>query len=92
MTRVKKSTGGGAPTLDILAARLRIEEAELFLEPQEVNLDNGRSFVSDPNLNCKLVVVKNMVEPGTHEDLGRTRVGSAAVRGHPSKAARPVTS
>jgi len=67
MVFVKKSSGGGAPTLDILAAHLRVEEAELTLEEKEVTPDNGQPFMAEPNLNCKLVVVKNLVEPGVHE-------------------------
>ena len=70
MVQVKKSaTGGGAPSLDILAAKLRIVEAELSLEEKEVNLDNGRSFVAEPNLNVKVEVVKNLVEPGNDEGV-----------------------
>src|SRR5215212_8706418 len=70
MVMVKKSaSGGGAPSLDILAAKLRIVEAELSLEEKEVNLDNGRSFVAEPNLNVKVEVVKNLVEPGTDEGV-----------------------
>jgi hypothetical protein len=70
MVMVKKSVGsGGAPSLDILAARLRIVEAELSLEEKTVNLDNGRSFVAEPNLNLKLEVVKNLVEPGADEGV-----------------------
>jgi hypothetical protein len=68
MVKVKKSTGsGGAPSLDILAARLRIVESELTLEEKEVTPENGRPFVADPNFNCKIEVVKNIVEPGTYE-------------------------
>jgi hypothetical protein len=70
MVMVKKSAdGGGAPILDILAAKLRILEAELTLEETEVNLDSGRSFVAEPNLNVKLEVVKNLVEPGNDEGV-----------------------
>jgi hypothetical protein len=70
MVMVKKSAGsGGAPSLDILAAKLRIVEAELSLEEKEVNLDNGRSFVAEPNLNVKVEVVKNLVEPGADEGV-----------------------
>src|SRR5215212_8693824 len=70
MVMVKKSaSGGGAPSLDILAAKLRIVEAELSLEEKEVNLDNGRSFVAEPNLNVKVEVVKNLVEPGNDEGV-----------------------
>ncbi len=67
MVMVKKSASGGAPGLDILAAKLRIVEAELSLEEKEVNLDNGRSFVAEPNLNVKIEVRKNLVEPGADE-------------------------
>jgi hypothetical protein len=69
MTRVKKSSGGGAPSLDILAAKVKIVEAELTLEPQEVNLDNGTSFVAEPNLNCRFEVVQNIVNPGADEGV-----------------------
>ena len=69
MVMVKKSAGnsGGAPSLDILAAKLRIVEVELSLEEREVNLDNGRTFTAEPNLNVKLEVVANMVDPGVDE-------------------------
>jgi hypothetical protein len=70
MVMVKKSAGsGGAPSLDILAAKLRIVEAELSLDEKTVNLDNGRSFVAEPNLNVKVEVVKNLVEPGADEGV-----------------------
>jgi hypothetical protein len=68
MVIVKKSaSGGGAPSLDILAAKLRIVEAELSLEEREVKLDNGRTFMAEPNLNVKVEVVANMVDPGVDE-------------------------
>jgi len=70
MVLVKKSsTAGGAPSLDILAAKVRIVEAELSLEEKEVNLDNGRSFMAEPNLNCKIEVVKNLVDDGVDEGV-----------------------
>ncbi len=74
MVMVKKTaSGGGAPNLDILldilAAKLRIVEVELSLEEKTVNLDNGRSFVAEPNLNAKIEVVKNLVEPGVDEGV-----------------------
>ena len=71
MVFVKKSAGnsGGAPSLDILAAKLRIVEAELSLEEREVNLDNGRTFMAEPNLNVKVEVVANMVDPGVDEGV-----------------------
>jgi len=69
MTRVKKSSSSGAPSLDILAAKVRVIEAELTLEPQEVNLDNGTSFVAEPNLSCRFEVVKNIVNPGIDEGV-----------------------
>lgn len=70
MVMVKKSaSGGGAPSLDILAAKLRIVEAELSLEEKTVNLDNGRSFVAEPNLNVKVEVLDNLVEPGNDEGV-----------------------
>jgi hypothetical protein len=71
MVMVKKSAGntGGAPSLDILAAKLRIVEAELSLEEREVNLDNGRTFMAEPNLNVKAQVVANMVDPGVDEGV-----------------------
>jgi hypothetical protein len=68
MVIVKKSNeSGGAPSLDILAAKLGIVEAEFFAEPYEVNLDNGRSFEADPNINIRVEVLKNLVEPGKDE-------------------------
>ena len=68
MVMVKKSTGsGGAQSLDILAAKVRILEAELTLEEREIKLENGASFMAEPNLNCKIEIVKNLVEPGMHE-------------------------
>ena len=70
MVMVKKSaTGGGAPSLDILAAKLRIVEAELSLEEREIKLDNGRMFMAEPNLNVKVEVVANMVDPGVDEGV-----------------------
>ncbi len=70
MVMVKKSAAsGGAPSLDILAAKLRIVEAELSLEEKTVNLDNGRSFVAEPNLNVKVEVLKNLVDPGVDEGV-----------------------
>jgi hypothetical protein len=68
MVTVKKSNeSGGAPSLDILAAKLRIVEAEYIDEPYEVNLDNGRSFEADPNINIHIEVLNNLVEPGKDE-------------------------
>ena len=70
MVLVKKSaSGNGTPSLDILAARLWIVEAQLFTEEKEVNLDNGRSFIAEPNLNCKIEVTKNLVNPGVDEGV-----------------------
>jgi hypothetical protein len=62
----KSSEGGGAPSLDILAARLRIVETELELEEKQVDMDNGHSFLAEPNLNCKFEVLENLVNPGEH--------------------------
>jgi hypothetical protein len=68
MVVVKKSAGGGGPqTLDILACRVKIIQAELILEEREIRLDNGTTFMADPNLNCKFLVEKNLVEAGVHE-------------------------
>ncbi len=68
MVYVKKSSGGGeVPALDILAARLRIIEAELTLEERTITKTDGGSFVAEPNLNVKVEVVKNLVEPGKDE-------------------------
>jgi hypothetical protein len=68
MVMVKKSAaGGGAPSLDILAAKLRIVEAELTLEEKEVRPDKGAPFMAEPNLNCLIEVIKNLVEPGQDE-------------------------
>ncbi len=70
MVIVKKSaSGGGAPNLDILAAKLRIVEAELVLEEKVVNLGEDRSFKAEPNLNCKIEVMKNLVDPGVDEGV-----------------------
>ena len=70
MVRVNKSaSGGGAPRLDILAAKVRIVEAELSLEEKEVSLGGGRSFMAEPNLNCKIEVIKNLVDPGVDEGV-----------------------
>ena len=70
MVMVKKSAAGsGAPSLDILAAKVRIVEADLSLEEKEVKMDNGRSFVAEPNLNCRIEVVKNLVEPSNDEGV-----------------------
>src|SRR5919107_607873 len=71
MVLVKKSAGnsGGVPSLDILAAKLRIVEAELSLEEKEIKLDNGRSFTAEPNLNLKIEVLANLVDPGVDEGV-----------------------
>jgi hypothetical protein len=70
MVMVKKSAAsGGASSLDILAAKLRIVEAELSLEEKQVNLGDGRSFMAEPNLNCKIAVVKNLVDLGVDEGV-----------------------
>jgi hypothetical protein len=71
MVVVKKSAGnsGGTPSVDILAAKLRIVEAELSLEEKEVKLDNGRTFMAEPHLNVKAEVVANMVDPGVDEGV-----------------------
>ena len=70
MVKVKKAaTSGSVPSLDILAAKLRIVEAELSLEEREVNLDGGGSFMAEPNLNCKIEVVKNLIDPGVDEGV-----------------------
>lgn len=68
MVMVKKSNeSGGAPSLDILAAKLRIVETEFFSDPYVVNLDSGRSFEADPNVNVRVEVLENLVEPGKDE-------------------------
>src|SRR5215207_9685741 len=70
MSAVKKSTaGGGAPSLDILAAKLKILEAEFSAEPYDVKMDSGHSFTADPNVSVKVEVVKNLVEPGKDEGV-----------------------
>jgi hypothetical protein len=72
MSAVKKSaTGGGAPSpsLDILAAKLKILDAEFRPEPYEVKMDSGRMFEADPNVNVKVEVVQNLVEPGKDEGV-----------------------
>jgi hypothetical protein len=70
MVFVKKSAGNsGAPSLDILAAKLRIVEAELSLEESEVKLDNGRTFMAEPNVSVKVEVAANMVDPGVDEGV-----------------------
>lgn len=70
MSAVKKSaTGGGAPSLDILAAKLKILEVEFRPEPYEVKMDSGRTFEADPNVNVKVEVVQNLVEPGKDEGV-----------------------
>lgn len=68
MAIVKKSAAGsGTQRLDILAAKLRIVEAEFRPEPYEVKMDSGRTFTADPNVNVKVEVVQNLVEPGKDE-------------------------
>jgi hypothetical protein len=70
MVMVKKSAGGGgAPSLDILAAKLRIVEAELSLEEKQVEKKNGDTFTAEPNLNVKVADIKNLVEPGNDEGV-----------------------
>jgi hypothetical protein len=69
MVFVKKSSeGGGAPSLDILAARLRIVETELTLEEKQVDMDNGHSFFAEPNFNVGFEVLENLVQPS--KDVG----------------------
>jgi hypothetical protein len=70
MSVVKKSaTGSGAPSLDILAAKLKILEVEFRPEPYEVKMDSGRAFEADPNVNVKVEVIQNLVEPGKDEGV-----------------------
>ena len=69
MIMVKKSSGGGAPSLDILAAKLKVLEVELTLEETEVKPENGRPFIAEPNFNLKLEVVKNLVDSGVDEGV-----------------------
>jgi hypothetical protein len=70
MVLVKKSAGGGgAPNLDLLAAKLRIVETELSLEEKQVEKKDGGKFTAEPNLNVKFEVVKNLVEPGNDEGV-----------------------
>jgi hypothetical protein len=70
MVMVKKtSDSGSAPTLDILAAELQIVEATLTLEEQDISLDDGRSFTAEPNLNCRIRVLSNLVDPGVDEGV-----------------------
>lgn len=69
MVMVKKSSGGGAPSLDILAAKLRVLEPELTLEEKKVEPEKGKAFMAEPNLNLKLEVVKNLIEPGLDEGV-----------------------
>jgi hypothetical protein len=69
MVMVKKSSGGGAPSLDILAAKLRVLEPELTLEEKKVEPEKSKAFMAEPNLNLKLEVVKNLVEPGVDEGV-----------------------
>jgi hypothetical protein len=70
MVMVKKSaSGGGAPNLDILAAKLQIVEAELSLEEKQVEKKDGGTFTAEPNLNVKVEVIRNLVEPGNEEGV-----------------------
>jgi hypothetical protein len=69
MVKVKKSAGGGAPNLDVLAARLKIIETELTLEEKEVTPEKGNPFTAEPNLNCKIELIKNIVDPGVDEGV-----------------------
>jgi hypothetical protein len=69
MVMVKKSSGGGAPSLDILAAKLRVLEPELTLGEKKVEPEKGKAFIAEPNFNLKLEVVKNLVEPGVDEGV-----------------------
>ena len=69
MVMVKKSSGGGAPSLDILAAKLRVLEPELTLEEKKVEPEKGKAFMAEPNLNLKLEVVKNLIKPGVDEGV-----------------------
>src|SRR5215212_5797796 len=70
MVYMKKfSGGGGAPSLDILAAKLKVLEVVLTLEEMEVKPENGRPFIAEPNLNLKLEVLKNLVDSGVDEGV-----------------------
>jgi hypothetical protein len=70
MVMVRKSaSGGGAPNLDLLAAKLRIVEAELSLEEKQVKKKDGGTFTAEPNFNVKVEVMKNLVEPGKDEGV-----------------------
>jgi hypothetical protein len=70
MATVKKSVaGGGAPSLDVLAAKLKILEVEYRPEPYEVKMDSGRTFEADPNVNVKVEVVQNLVVPSKDESV-----------------------
>lgn len=70
MVMVKKSAGGGgAPNLDLLAAKLRIIETELSLEEKQVKKKDGGTFTAEPNFNVKVEVLKNLVDPGNDEGV-----------------------
>jgi hypothetical protein len=70
MSVVKKSVaGGGAPSIDILAAKLKILEVEFRAEPYEIKMDSGRTFEADPNVNVRVEVIQNLVEPGNDEGV-----------------------
>lgn len=51
-----------APVLDIPVAHVKIVEAELRDEPQEITTNSGETFTADPNLNCMIEVVDDMEE------------------------------
>jgi hypothetical protein len=67
MVKIRKSESSGPPELDILAAQLKVLDADLTLEEKEVRPENGRAFMAEPNLNLRIEVLKNLVEPGIFE-------------------------
>lgn len=51
-----------APVLDIPVAHVKILEAVLFEEPQEIERNSGDSFTVDPNLNCLVEIVDDFLD------------------------------
>lgn len=57
-----------APVLDIPVAQVKIKQAELYEEPQEITTEAGVTFTVDPNLNCLIEIVDDFGD-GTHDGV-----------------------
>lgn len=62
ITKKSEARESEAPVLDIPIAHVKIVEAELRDEPEEITTNSGETFTADPNLNCMIEVVDDMQE------------------------------